>query len=111
VCERFHASTFAYQAVAGELEEEELLRMLETWAGDPAPDRTVILELDVERAARRRGGEEDRIEAKGLEFQRKVAEGYRRFAARAPRVGVVSAGGSIEEVAARVREEVARADH
>lgn len=109
VCERFHASTFAYQAHAGELDEDELMGLLETWAGDPRPDRTVILDLEVEDAADRRGADEDRIEAKGVDFQRRVAQGYRRFAEKMPRVGVVSARGTIAEVAARVREEVERA--
>ncbi len=109
VCERFHASTFAYQAVAGDVDEDELLAMLEGWAGEPAPAVTVILDLEPEAAAGRWGGEADRFEARGLAFQRKVAEGYRRFARRASRVAVVSAEGSPEEVAARVRAEVPRA--
>ena len=66
VCERFHPATLAYQAHAGELDFEEVLGLLMEWAGDPEPDLCVILEVDPDRAAARRGGEEDRIEARGL---------------------------------------------
>lgn len=79
VCERFHPSTFAYQAVAGGLPEHEVLELLATWAGDPMPDLVILLELSPEAAAERRGRGTDRIEDKGLEFQRRVALGYARY--------------------------------
>jgi dTMP kinase len=114
VCERFHPSTFAYQAVAGGLDEERVLELLEAWAGDPSPDLVVLLELDLdEAAARRAGAPADRIEARGRAFQERVAAGYRRWAARAAksgaRVAVVAAAGTPDEVARRVRAEVERA--
>lgn len=109
VCERFHPATFAYQAVAGKLEEETVLELLFAWAGAPAPDRVVVLDLDVETAAGRAEGE-DRFESRGLPFQRAVAEGFLRYARRVPGVAVVGAGGSPDEVAARVWEEVRRAN-
>lgn len=109
VCERLHASTFAYQAVAGELGEERVLGLLETWAGEPEPDVTVILDVDVDDAARRRGEPKDRIEAKGLGFQRLVASGYRRYAELRPDTRVVDARGAADDVAALVWEEVRRA--
>jgi dTMP kinase len=108
VCERFHPSTFAYQAVAGELDESRVLELLHGWAGAPRPDLILLLDLEVELAARRRGAATDRIEAKGLEFQRRVAEGYRRYAELDPTVVLVDARGSREEVHARVLAEVRR---
>ncbi len=80
VCERFHPSTFAYQGVAGGLGEERVLALLSKWAGEPRPDLVLILDVEPEVAARRRGGALDRIEDKGLEFQRRVARGMRRYA-------------------------------
>jgi dTMP kinase len=106
VCERFHPSTYAYQAVAGELDGDEVLALLHGWAGAPVPDLVVILDVDVDEAAARRGAATDRIEAKGLAFQRRVAEGYRRYAALDPRAVVVDGAGSPEEVHARVMERV-----
>lgn len=108
VCERFHPSTFAYQGVALGLGEEAVLALLADWAGDPRPDLTVILELDpAEAAARRAGG--DRFESREREFHGKVAQGYRRYAERSERVAVVNARGAIDEVHARVMEELHRA--
>lgn len=103
VCERFHASTFAYQSVGGGLEPLRVLELLREWAGSPAPDLTVILDLEVTEAALRRGPAGDRIEDRGLDFQRAVARGYRRYAELDPRSRLVDAAGSEDLVQARVR--------
>lgn len=103
VCERFHPSTFAYQGVAGELGEAEVMTLLERFAGAPRPDLVIVLELPVAQSAERRGARsEDRIEGKGQAFQERVAEGFRRYVAREPRALAVSAEGTEEAVAARV---------
>ena len=104
VCERFHPSTFAYQAVAGGLDPDAVLELLRTWAGTPEPDLLVVLETSVDRAAERRGEATDRIEDKGLRFQRRVAEGYRLYAELDARVRVVDGSRTVEEVAAEIAE-------
>lgn len=112
VCERFHSSTFAYQACAGGLPEDEVLHLLASWANEPRPRLVILLDLPVDQAQRRRRGEDDRIEAKGAAFQERVAEGYRRYAELRPfgqEVAVVDARGTVEEVHARVWERVQRA--
>src|SRR5262245_54131102 len=76
VCERFHASTFAYQGVAGGVGEERVLELLAAWAGEPAPELTLILDLEPEAARARRGGR-DRFESRAREFHAAVAAGYR----------------------------------
>jgi len=106
VCERFHPSTFAYQSAGGGLDEDEVLALLERWAGRPAPDRTLVLELEVPRAIARRGAASDRIEALGEGFLERVAEGYRRYAGRVAGVSLVSASGGVDEVAERVAGEL-----
>jgi dTMP kinase len=117
VVERFHSSTFAYQGCAGGLGEELVLELLERFAGAPSPDLVLILDVPPEIASRRRSHEKrgsssaatDRIEGKGLEFQRRVAEGFRRYAAVAPNTRLVDASRSVDEVAASVLAEVRRA--
>ena len=113
VCERFHSSTFAYQAVAGELDEEELLALLHAWAGEPRPDLLVILEVDPARAWGRMDGAQgarDRIEARGPAYQERVAAGYRRYAELALEpVSVIDGEGTETEVFERVFAEVRRA--
>ena len=111
VVERFHASTFAYQVAAGGLAEEDVLFLLERFSGAPSPDLVIVLDLPPEvartRAASR--GTSDRIEAKGLEFQRRVAEGFRRYAKLAKDVVLLDASRGEDEVAAAILAEVRRA--
>jgi dTMP kinase len=109
VCERFHPSTFAYQAVAGGLPEEDVLALLQRWAGKPAPDLVLWLDLPVETALARRGRASDRIEDRGLEFQRAVAQGYARYAGLVPGVVRIDAARGADEVAEAVWREVTRA--
>jgi dTMP kinase len=109
VCERFHPSTFAYQAVAGGLDEEAVLELLGTWADQPHPDLVIVIDTGPETAAGRIQGPGDRIEDKGLEFQRRVASGYRRYAERVAGTVVVDGERGEEEVAADILAEVRRA--
>src|SRR5687767_2670755 len=53
VCERFHASTLAYQGVAGGLGFERVAALLEAWAGEPRPDLVIVLTLPPDTAAKR----------------------------------------------------------
>lgn len=102
VCDRFHASTFAYQGFGRGLDPAALLALLAAWAGTPAPDLELVLWLEPRLAAARRGRPSDRIEALGLGFQERVAEGYRAYVERNPRAVLIDARGSPEEVEARV---------
>ena len=104
VCERFHASTFAYQT-AGGLDPDRILDLLHAWCGEPQPDLTLVLDLDPQLAAdriRERGREPDRIETRGLEFQRKVALGFREYARRDTRSRLVDAAGDPDQVRQRI---------
>ena len=102
ICERFHASTFAYQSIAGGLDEQQVLGMLRTWAGSPAPDLTVILDLEARDARLRRAAPTDRIEDRGLAFQEAVGRGYRRYAQLDTRTQLIDAHASPEVIAARI---------
>ncbi len=106
VCERFGASTFAYQAYAGGLDEQLVLTLLGQWAQNPAPDAYVILDLDATQARARRGADRDRIEAKGLEFQRRVRAGFLRYARLDPRARVVDAREDADQVEELVWQEL-----
>ena len=52
VCERFHPSTYAYQAEAGGLDGAAVLELLCGWAGEPEPDLVILLEVPPAQAAR-----------------------------------------------------------
>ena len=108
VCERFHPSTYAYQAHAGGLDPEQVLELLTGWAGVPAPDLEVLLDTPVAAAGQRRGAPTDRIEDKGVAFQERVAAGMADYAERMQGVVLVDGSGEVERVAERVLEEVRR---
>ena len=113
VCDRFLDSSTAYQSFADGLDLDTVTRANALAVGDCVPGITLIFDIDVDAAAARmarRGGKADRMEAKGLEFQRKVADGYRMIAAADPgRVKLIDAAGTPDEVHARVVEALAAA--
>ena len=106
VCDRFYESTTAYQAYAAGLDPARVGAANELAVDGRHPDLTLVFELPVEEAARRaavRNGSPDRVEAKGLAYQRRVAEGFRAIAAAEPgRVRLIDAAGTPDEVFARV---------
>ena len=106
VCDRFYDSTTAYQAYAAGLDPARVGAANELAVDGRHPDLTLVFELPVEEAARRaavRNGSPDRVEAKGLAYQRRVAEGFRTIAAAEPgRVRLIDAAGTPDEVFARV---------
>jgi dTMP kinase len=97
VTDRFSASTLAYQGYGRGLDRTEL-EMLVRWAtGGLEPDVTVLIDVPVEVAARRRDdGHEDRLEGQGHDFLKRVAEGYRRLAGEAHTPWVVVDGTGTE---------------
>ena len=109
VCDRFYDSTTAYQAFADGLDRNMVSQANELAVDGCRPDLTLVFDLPVEDALRRRSGREaeDRLELKGLEFQERVAVGFRAVAADEPdRVKLIDAGGSIAEVFSGVAAEL-----
>jgi dTMP kinase len=102
VCERSNASTFAYQAVAGGLAEQQVLDLLRTWSDDPHPDLLLWLDLTAEEAAARRSAPQDRIEDRGRPFQEAVARGFARWVERVPGSVRIDARGDETSVAERI---------
>lgn len=92
VTDRYIASSLAYQGFGRGLPVDEV-RDLSVWATDGLlPDLTVLLDVPVEIAVRRRGGVVDRFEAEEEAFHRRVLDGYRTLAASEPRRWVVIDG-------------------
>lgn len=109
VCDRFYDSTTAYQAFADGLDRNMVSQANELAVDGCRPDLTLVFDLPVEDALRRRSGREaeDRLELKGLEFQERVAAGFRAVAADGPdRVKLIDAGESIAEVFSGVAAEL-----
>jgi dTMP kinase len=87
VCDRYYDSTRAYQVAAGGLAPASL-DMLNALIEAPAPDVTLICDIDPEIGlARSRGAHagEDRFERKDPAFHKRVREEFRAIAEREPR--------------------------
>jgi dTMP kinase len=102
VTDRYSASTLAYQGYGRGLDRAALESLVGWATGGLRPDLAVLFDLPVEVAAsRRRSDGDDRMEAEGLAFQQRVADGFLAMAAerRDPWL-VVNATLSVDEVAA-----------
>lgn len=84
VCERFVDSSLAYQAAGLGLPEGDVRLVNDVATGGLRPDLTIWLDLDPARAYGRDGQGPDRIERRGLEFQRRVRSAYEELAKREP---------------------------
>ena len=112
VCDRFYDSTTCYQAFADGLDRTMVARANELAVAGTHPRLTLVYDIDPEKAAARRADRAgaDRMEAKGLAFQRKVGEGFRTIAAEEPeRVKLIDASEDIAHVFYRTMREVAAA--
>lgn len=114
VCDRFADSSEVYQGRTRGLGWERV-RELNRWICGPVwPDLTLVLDLDpaqgLQRVAARQGElglGPDRLENEGLEFHRRVRQGFREQAAAEPgRVRLVDASQPAEAVAAAIWDQV-----
>jgi len=99
LCDRHTDSTLAYQGY-GRCQDLEKIKYLNNIATDGIkPDLTIVYDIDTEIAQKRLQGEKDRLEAEGLEFHKKLRQGYLDIAKNEPeRVKVIDANQSIERV-------------
>ena len=105
VLDRFVDSSLAYQGYARGLGIDEVMAVNEPSLREHLPDLTVVLELDPVLSMGRLSGSPDRIEAQGLAFQRRVAEGYGLVARRFPeRVRTVDAARGVDAVAREIAD-------
>ena len=109
ICDRFYDSTIAYQGYARGLDLEEI-DFLNNWsAAGIKPDITFLLDLDEKTAYERRHGrsdEEDRLEAEGLLFMKKVRDGYLSRSREDKRFLVLDALKTPDEIYQQIRKGV-----
>lgn len=109
ICDRFFDSTMAYQGFARGLGQETVEMLNGFSTAGLSPDVTFLLDLDEQTAYERRHGrsdEEDRLEAEGLAFMRKVREGYLAISRNNERIHVIDAASSPDEIFQRVKQVV-----
>ena len=89
IADRFTSSTVAYQGYGRGLDRELIERLNREATGGLEPDLTVLLDLPVETALARKGGEdgranEDTFDDAPVDFHRKIRRGYSALAASDP---------------------------
>jgi dTMP kinase len=107
VTDRFLDSSLAYQGGASGVSIERLKLLHEVGSAGLLPDRTLLLTLPAEEAARRAEardrGDSDRIGGRGPDYHARVAESFAALARAEPaRFRLVDAQGDAEQVTARL---------
>lgn len=99
LCDRHTDSTIAYQGY-GRGQDVKLLNDLNKIAiNGIVPDMTLLFDVSTEVSQQRVGNEKDRMESAGVEFHRKVRNGYLELQKQNPdRIKLIDANNSIEEV-------------
>ena len=110
VGDRYLLSNVVYQGIAGGLDVDDLWRVGKAATGGLMPDLTVVVDVPVEVALGRVGPGRDRIEDRGLDYRRRVRDGFLGAVAAYP-APIVVVDGSLEpdEVSRTIQTEVARA--
>ena len=106
VCDRFADSSRAYQGAGGGAPEALIEALDHDVVGADQPDLTLIFDLPVEVGLERaleRSAAETRFESKGLEFHRRLRDGFLSISAQYPeRCRLIDATGEPDAVCERV---------
>jgi dTMP kinase len=107
ICDRFTASTIAYQGFGRGLDLDELKEVTRFASCGLAPDLQVLLDLSVSAARERTRRAADRMEKLGDDFFERVRQGYLGLAESDPKGWVViDATAAPDVVATRIHEAV-----
>ena len=106
ICDRYVDSSIVYQGLANENGNMEKVKKANFHAFDSCmPDLTLYFDIDPIDAFKRKNGadENDRIEMKGLEYHKKVRQGFLTLAELYPeRIKVIDASKTIDEVTEQI---------
>jgi dTMP kinase len=104
VCDRYLMANVVYQGHAGGLNPDIVREVGQVATAGLLPDCVFLLDMDPEAARRRLSRPLDRMESQGLEYNRKLREGFLSEASRPEsRTRVIDADRSSESVHADIR--------
>jgi dTMP kinase len=98
IIDRWLSSTCAYQGFAGGFGIDKVIKIAEDCLERPWPDLTIILDVDLETAAKRLKKDLDRMEQKGDSYHKKVREGFLKLAKGHKNFVIIDAADDIETV-------------
>ena len=107
VSDRYLLANIVYQGHAGGLDPDTIRRVGGIATGGLMPDLVLLLDVDLETAARRLDRPLDKLENRGDGYRQRLRSGYLAEAAAAPdRIVVIDATTPPEEVTTRIRAAV-----
>lgn len=109
ICDRFSDSNLVYQGIIGHMDLAQLRRLNDFATKSLHPDVTILLDGAPEELAKRRQrrGVVDKFELQGLEFQKRLREGFLQLAKEEPdRIFVISALGDPALVTAEITKKL-----
>jgi dTMP kinase len=98
ILDRWLSSTCAYQGCAGGFGIDNVIKIATDCLERPWPGLTIILDVDLETAAKRLNHSLDRMERKGDGYHKKVREGFLKLAKGRKNFVIIDATGDIETV-------------
>lgn len=105
LCDRHTDSTVAYQGYGRGLDIDKINLLNEYATTGLKPDLTIVFDIDAETSLKRVGQNKDRMESAGLEFFKRVRNGFLEIAEKNPqRVKVINALDTIDNIHKQVVE-------
>lgn len=105
LCDRHTDSTVAYQGYGRGLNLDRIHQLNTIATSGLKPDLTIVLDVDVETSMKRVGKEKDRMESAGIEFFKRVRQGFLEIAKNEPnRVKVINSSDTIENIHKQIVE-------
>lgn len=111
ISDRYADATAAYQGAGRGFDEKVIEQVIELATGGLKPDLTLFFDIPIEKAILRTNSRTDdetiknRMDRETTEFYERVRQAYLKIAEKEPqRFQIIDAGGSIDEVHAKVAE-------
>ncbi len=105
ICDRHIDSTVAYQGYGRKLDLDRINMLNNIATSGLTPNMTIVFDIDIETSMNRVGKNKDRMESEGLEFHKRVRNGYLEIAKKEPnRVKIINSVDSIENIHNQVVE-------
>jgi len=105
ICDRYLLANVVYQGSAGGLSINDLWSVGKVATSGVSPDITILLDLEPDLAAKRIIRGADRLEKRGIEYFRKVREGFVQQHSRASKHSfIVDASQSVEQIQIKIQE-------
>lgn len=108
IMDRWLSSTCAYQGWAGGFGIEKVIKIGTDALERVWPDVTIILDVDLDTAAKRMDRRLDRMEQKGRAYHARVREGFLKLADLREDIAVIDAAAPIEQVQQQIRRHMER---